>query len=144
MDQIDRKIVALLERDASIRNADLANRVGLAASSCLRRVWRLKQAGVIKRIVAITDPAAMGRGLKVMVTTKLADHTASARTEWVEQLRSDPAVAQAYAVSGDVDVVVVLAVPDTADFQKATERLFRKNANVTQFHSMFLLETYKE
>lgn len=144
MDQIDRKIVALLESDASIRNADLANQVGLAASSCLRRVRRLKQAGVIKRIVAITDPAAMGRGLKVMVTTKLADHTASARTEWVEQLRSDPAVAQAYAVSGDVDVVVVLAVPDTAAFQKATERLFRKNANVTQFHSMFLLEIYKE
>lgn len=144
MDQIDRKIVALLESDASIRNADLANRVGLAASSCLRRVRRLKQAGVIKRIVAITDPAAMGRGLKVMVTTKLADHTASARTAWVEQLRSDPAVAQAYAVSGDVDVVVVLAVPDTAAFQKATECLFRKNANVTQFHSMLLLETYKE
>ncbi|CAN0589621.1 unnamed protein product, partial [Ectocarpus sp. 12 AP-2014] len=74
MDQLDRKILNLLQRDASRSNVSVAEEVGLSPSSCLRRVRRLHTTGIIDRTVAILNPAKTGRGLKALVTVELKLH----------------------------------------------------------------------
>lgn len=106
MDQIDRKILDYLQRDASIRNVELADRVGLAPSSCLRRVRNLWTNGVITRSVVITDGEKMGRNVKAIVSVKLVDHGNDAREEWLAKLADEKAVSQVYSVSGETDAVV--------------------------------------
>lgn len=74
MDRIDRKLLNLLQDDASRTNVDMADEVGLSPSSCLRRLQRLRKSGVIDRIVAILNPAKAGRVLKALVTVELKLH----------------------------------------------------------------------
>ncbi len=143
MDRIDRKILALLQKDASIANNALAERVGLAPSSCLRRVRQLKSDGIIARIVALTDPKKMGRALKSIVTVRLADHGKSARKDWLARLNQESAVSQVYAVSGETDIVIVLNLTDMEEFQALSERLLADDENVVQFTTMFVLEQHK-
>ena len=143
MDRIDRNILKALQADASIKNNDLADLVGLAPSSCLRRVRALRKSGVILRTVALTDPEKMGRNLKVIVTVKLEDHGAKARAAWLKLLDADRTVSQVYAVSGDTDVVVVLVLANMKEFQEVSEKLFGSDPNVLQFQSLFVLNEYK-
>jgi len=143
MDRIDRKILNYLQQDASIANNDLADRVGLAPSSCLRRVRQLKNAGVITRTIALTDPEKMGRNLKAIVTIKLADHGTSARKNWLRILDDESAVSQVYVVSGETDIVVILILAHMREFQEISRRLFSENKNVIQFQSLFVLEEHK-
>lgn len=143
MDRIDRKILARLQEDASIANNDLADCVGLAPSSCLRRVRQLKADGIITRTIALTDPKKMGRALKAIITVKLADHGKAARRDWLHDLDDEDAVSQVYSVSGETDVVVVLNLADMDELQSLSERLFSDNQNVIQFTTMFVLEQHK-
>ncbi len=143
MDRIDRKILALLQEDASIPNNDLADRVGLAPSSCLRRVRQLKAEGIISRTIVLTDPKKMGRALKAIITVRLADHGKAARRDWLGDLDCEEAVSQVYSVSGETDVVVMLNLTDMDEFQDLSERLFSDNHNVIQFTTMFVLEQHK-
>ncbi len=143
MDRIDKSILALLQKDASIANNDLADLVGLAPSSCLRRVRRLKADGIITRTIALTDPKKMGRALKAIVTVRLADHGKTARRDWLADLDQEKAVSQVYSVSGETDVVVVLSLADMDEFQQLSERAFSDNENVVQFTTMFVLEQHK-
>ena len=143
MDRIDRKILDLLQQDASIRNNDLAERVGLAPSSCLRRVRQLRDAGVITRTIALTDPEQMGRGIKAIVTLKLADHGLEARRDWVKQVNAERAVSQFYGVSGETDMVAILQVGSMGEFQDVSKRLFAADKNVLQYVSLFVLEEHK-
>ena len=143
MDRIDRKILDLLQADASIRNNDLADQVGLAPSSCLRRVRQLKDAGIITKTIALTDPEQLGRGIKAIVTLKLADHGLEARRDWLQQVVAEPAVSQFYGVSGETDMVAVLKVGSMQEFQEASKRLFASDKNVVQYVSLFVLEEHK-
>lgn len=143
MDQIDRKILDYLQRDASIRNVDLADRVGLAPSSCLRRVRNLWKAGVITRSVVLTDGEKMGRNVKAIVSVKLVDHGNEARKEWLETLTKERAVSQVYSVSGETDTVIFLTLANMKEFQELSQRLFAGDPNVFQFVTQFILEEHK-
>lgn len=143
MDQIDRKILDYLQRDASIRNVDLADQVGLAPSSCLRRVRNLWKAGVITRSVVLTDGEKMGRNVKAIVSVKLVDHGNEARKEWLETLTKERAVSQVYSVSGETDTVIFLTLANMKEFQELSQRLFAGDPNVFQFVTQFILEEHK-
>src|SRR2546421_6154974 len=106
MDRIDRRLLSLLQQDASRTNADLAEEVGLSPSSCLRRIRRLKSAGIIDRIVAILSPAKAGRGMKAIVTVELERHGEQHMRRFLELAALEAAVIQAYGVSGETDVVL--------------------------------------
>lgn len=144
MDHIDRRIVAALQADASITNADLAEHIGLSPSSCLRRVQRLKQAGVLRKVVALADADALGRGLTAIVEVMLEHHGAAQRRDFVEALRREPAVAQAWSVTGEPDVVLILHLRDMKEYQRLSERLFTHDPNVGKFRTLFAMETYKD
>ncbi|WP_417770554.1 Lrp/AsnC family transcriptional regulator [Stappia sp.] len=144
MDRIDRKLLNLLQVDAARTNADLAEEVGLSPSSCLRRIRRLKADGVIDRTVAILDPSRAGKGLKAVITVELDRHGEQQIRRFLQLAENEPAVTQAYAVSGETDVVLMLRLSGMDEFDALCERLFRDNTNVARFYSMFVIRTGKE
>ncbi|MGX1096766.1 Lrp/AsnC family transcriptional regulator [Amorphus sp. MBR-141] len=144
MDRIDRKLLTLMQRDAGRTNAALADQVGLSPSSCLRRVRRLRAAGVIDRIVAILNPAKAGRALRAIVTVELKEHGEQQMRRFLGLASAEPAVSQAYAVTGSVDVVLVMRLADMEEFDALCERLFRDRTNVARFYTLVVIRTAKD
>jgi Lrp/AsnC family leucine-responsive transcriptional regulator len=144
MDQIDRKLLDLLQEDASRTNADLAEEVGLSPSSCLRRIRRLKSTGVIERVVAILNPAKAGKGLRAIVTVELERHGEQHMRRFLDLAAKERGVIQAYSVSGETDVILMLRLADMDEFDALCERLFRDRSNVARYHTMFVIRTAKE
>ena len=144
LDKIDRKLLNLLQRDASRTNAALAEAVGLSPSTCLRRVRRLLREGFVDRIVAILNPARLGRGLKAIVLVELAEHGEQEQRRFLDLAVAEPAVAEAYAVTGRTDVVLTLRLQDMDEFDALCERLFREGSGVKRFFTMVVIRTAKE
>ncbi|RCS21754.1 Lrp/AsnC family transcriptional regulator [Phyllobacterium salinisoli] len=143
MDRIDRKLLNLLQHDASRTNVAMADEVGLSPSSCLRRIRRLRRNGVIQRIVAILNPAKTGRVLKALVTVELKLHGEQHMRQFLNLAIGEDAVAQAYAVTGGVDVVLMLQLRDMEEFDALCDRLFRDQTNVARFFTMMVIRTAK-
>ncbi|MCH2488160.1 MAG: Lrp/AsnC family transcriptional regulator, partial [Erythrobacter sp.] len=112
---------------------DMADEVGLSPSSCLRRVRRLHKTGIIDRIVAILNPAKTGRLLKAVVTVELKLHGEQHMRRFLDLAIAEEAVSQAYAVTGETDVVLVLCLRDMEEFDALCDRLFRDRTNVARF-----------
>lgn len=144
MDRIDRKLLNLLQADASRTNAQLAEEVGLAPSSCLRRIRRLEAAGLILRTVAILDLAKAGKGLKVIIAVELARHDEPSRRQFLELAARQPAVVQAYGVTGQTDVILILRVADMDEVTALCELLFDEHSNVARYYTMVVNKTGKE
>jgi Lrp/AsnC family transcriptional regulator, leucine-responsive regulatory protein len=144
VDRIDRKLVNLMQRDASRTNVDMAGEVGLSPSSCLRRVQRLRKSGVIDRIVAILNPARAGRVIKAFVTVELKLHGEQHMRRFLDIARTEDAVSHAYSVTGETDVVLMLRLRDMEEFDALCDRLFRDQTNVARFFTMIVIRTAKE
>lgn len=143
MDRIDHNILDILQRDASIRNVELAERVGLAPSSCLRRVRQLWDKGIITGSIILTDDEKMGRNIKALVSVHLANHNQDIFQNWMTSLAQEDAVTQAYSVSGESDAVIFLSLANMKEFQELSQRIFTGNPNVTQFFTQFILEEHR-
>ena len=144
MDRIDRKLLNLLQRDAARTNADLAAEVGLSPSSCLRRIRRLRDGGIIDRIVAILNPAKAGRMIKALVTVELKLHGEQHMRRFLDVAVAEEAVSQAYAVTGESDVVLMLRLRDMEEYVAVCDRLFSDQHNVARFFTMVVMRTAKE
>ncbi len=144
MDRLDKRLLNLLQQDASRTNADLADEVGLSPSSCLRRIRRLKNSGVIRRVVAVLDPRKLARPLKTIVTVEMKEHGEEHLRRFLALATSEPAVVQAHAVTGEIDVVLHFALKDMEEFDAICERLFRNDTNVSRFQTMVVLRTAKD
>ncbi|WP_295808613.1 Lrp/AsnC family transcriptional regulator [uncultured Nitratireductor sp.] len=144
MDRIDRKLLNLMQRDASRTNAYMADEVGLSPSSCLRRIRRLGQAGVIDRIVAILNPAKAGRTLRAVVTVELKRHGEPNTRQFLDLAAKEEAVAQAHAVTGEVDAVLTLRLRDMEEYDALCGRLFQDRTNVARYWTMIVIRTAKD
>ena len=144
MDRIDRRLLNLLQHDASQTNQDMADQVGLSPSSCLRRIRRLKSSGIVDRIVAILDGAKTGTELKAIVAVELKEHGERHMREFLKRATDEQSVMQAYAVTGDIDVVLMLRLSCMEEFDALCERLFRGRSNVARFQTMMVTRTAKE
>ncbi|MGD9477983.1 Lrp/AsnC family transcriptional regulator [Shinella sp. G-2] len=144
MDRIDRKLLNLLQRDASRTNVDLADEVGLSPSSCLRRMQRLRKTGVIDRIVAILNPARAGRTIKALVTVELKLHGEQHMRRFLDIAVAEEAVSQAYAVTGETDVVLMLWLRDMEEYVALCDRLFSDQHKVARFFTMVVMRTAKD
>lgn len=144
MDRIDRKLLTLMQHDAAQTNAALADAVGLSPSSCLRRIRRLRASGIIDRIVAIVNPARAGRILRAIVTVELKEHGEQQMRRFLDMASAEDAVSQAYAVTGAVDVVLVMRLRDMEEFDTLCERLFRDRTNVARFFTLVVIRTAKD
>tara|TARA_B100001105_G_scaffold241675_1_gene221252 strand:+ start:37 stop:489 length:453 start_codon:yes stop_codon:yes gene_type:complete len=144
MDRIDRRILNLMQRDASRTNADIAETVGLSPSTCLRRVQRLKKTGIIEKIVALLNPSRAGRGIKALVTVELKLHGEQHMRQFLNLAVQEDAVSHAYSVTGETDVVLMLRLVDMEEFDALCDRLFRDQTNVARFFTMMIIRTAKE
>lgn len=144
MDRIDRKLLNLMQRDASRTNVDMADEVGLSPSTCLRRVQRLRASGIIERVVAILNPAKAGRGIKAIVTVELKLHGEQHMRRFLDVASAEEAVSHAYAVTGESDVILMLRLKDMEEFSDLCDRLFRDQTNVARFFTMMVIRTAKE
>lgn len=144
IDDIDRRILAVMQQDATCTNIALAEQVGLTPSTCLRRVRRLRESGVIAHVVALVNPEAVGRGLTAVVTVELGHHGAPQKADFVRRLQREPSIQQAWGTTGEVDVILVLRLLAMSEYQGVIDRLFANDPLVTRFYTYVVVETYKE
>ena len=123
MDDIDRKLLARLQEDATTAMADLADHVGLSATPVWKRIQKLEQSGVIKRRVALVDPELVGVGLIVFVAIEAHEHSPDWMASFAAAMTSMPEVMDAYRMAGEVDYMLRVAVPDMAEFDAFYKRL---------------------
>ena len=123
MDATDIKILTLLQEDASISIAELAQRINLSQTPCWKRIQRLEATGVIQRRVAIVDPEKVGLGLTVFVSIETSDHSGQWLQRFAEFVSAMPEVMEFYRMAGDVDYMLRVVVSDMAAYDRFYKRL---------------------
>ncbi|HYE50208.1 MAG TPA: Lrp/AsnC family transcriptional regulator [Azospirillaceae bacterium] len=123
MDAIDRKILRLLQEDASLPVAEVAERVGLSTTPCWRRIQRLEADGVIRKRVALVDRDKVRVGLTVFVAVRTNQHTADWMQRFAEAVERIPEVVEFYRLSGTVDYMLRVVVPDIPAYDAVYKRL---------------------
>ena len=116
-DRVDRALVATLQRDGRIANVDLAEKVNLSPSSCLRRTKALEASGVIAGYRAELDRERAGLGLTVFVSLKVNQHSRATSIEILDAISAIPSVVACYVVSGEADVLVEAVVPSLREYE---------------------------
>ena len=117
MDEVDRSILAVLEKHGRISNSDLAARVGLSPSPCLRRVRHLEESGAIRGYRALVDPAAIGRGLRVFAGVRLVRHARADVVAFERAVILLPEVIQTHHVTGNYDYLLHVEVADLSAYE---------------------------
>ena len=142
MDRVDRSILRLLQEDATMAVADIAKRVGLSTTPCWRRIQKMEEEGVIKRRVAILDPDKVNTRVTVFVSIRTSSHS----TEWLkrfsEVIAQFPEVVEFYRMSGEVDYLLRVVVPDIPAFDAFYKRLIEK-IEIRDVSSVFAMEQIK-
>jgi len=123
MDAIDRKIVALLQEDASLSLAQIAHRVGLSQSPCWKRIQKLEKDGIILKRVALLDPESVGVGLTVFVAVETGDHSTEWLSKFARTVTAMPEVMEFHRMAGDIDYMLRVAVSNMAAYDAFYKRL---------------------
>jgi len=143
LDETDRRILNTLQQDCAMTNQELAERVHVSAPTCLRRVRRLVQEGVIERQIAIISPEALAAGLTAIVEVTLERQSAELLQQFEQHLNPEAQVQQCYRVSAGPDFVVVVYVADMAAYHAFAHRVLSAHANVRNVRSFFSVRRSK-
>ncbi|WP_349263415.1 Lrp/AsnC family transcriptional regulator [Steroidobacter sp.] len=129
IDQIDRRILRALQKDGRLQNVELAKRVGLSPSPCLRRVRRLEEAGVIDRYAALLDASKIGVNLTVFARISLISQDAETVERFTNAMRNLPQVVECYVMAGECDALLRVVAADLDDYRRfQSTHLTRVNA----------------
>ncbi len=142
MDRIDRNILACLQDDATVAVAELAERVGLSTTPCWRRIQNLERSGVIRRRVALLDAKALNVGVTVFVRLRTSQHSYAWLENFADKVAAIDEVVEFYRMSGDVDYLLKIVVPDIASYDAVYKRLI-KAAEFSDVSSSFAMEEIK-
>jgi Lrp/AsnC family transcriptional regulator len=142
MDAIDRKILTVLQEDASLAVAEIGSRVGLSSTPCWKRIQRLEADGVILRRVALVDQDRIGLGVTVFVSIETGDHSQDWLERFAKVVRAMPEVMEFYRMAGDVDYMLRVVVPDIAGYDAFYKRLIA-SVPLTNVTSRFAMEKIK-
>lgn len=142
LDAIDRKILTVLQEDASLSVAEIGDRVGLSSTPCWKRIQRLEADDIILRRVALVDQNKIGLGITVFVSVESGDHSDAWLTTFANAVRAMPEVMELYRMAGDVDYMLRVVVADMASYDLFYKKLISSVAlkNVT---SRFAMEKIK-
>ena len=141
-DETDRRILACLQEDAAQPVADVARRVGLSSTPCWRRIQKLDEAGVIRGRVALLDSAKLNVGVTVFVSVKTTQHNAAWLERFAEAVTEFPEVMELYRMSGEVDYLLRVVVPDVAAYDRFYKRLIDQTT-LADVSSSFAMEQIK-
>lgn len=142
IDRTDKKILEILQSDAQISNQDLADRVALSPSPCLRRVKQLTDNGYISKQVTLLNPEKIGLELTVIVLVGLNTHQPAIMNAFEETMQSLPEVIQCYLITGQsADYLLKIIVPDLKAYQSFLLGKLTGINGVSSVHSSFILRT---
>jgi Lrp/AsnC family transcriptional regulator, leucine-responsive regulatory protein len=143
LDRTDLALLAVLQDEGRISNAELAEKVKLSPSACLRRVQRLERDGVIAGYSAEVDPARVGLGLQAFVRVQLARHDAQSIADFSAKVNAWDEVVACHALTGDMDYLLQVAVEDLAHFSRLLLDRLLNDAVVADVNSSFVLREVK-
>lgn len=142
LDRLDKKILSILQEDATIPVAEVAKRVGLSTTPCWRRIQKLEEDGVILRRVAVLDPRAVNTKVTVFVSIVTNQHSEEWLRRFAELIREFPEVVEFYRMSGQVDYLLRVVVPDIEAYDAFYKRLIAK-IEISDVSSAFAMEQIK-
>ncbi|PYE28820.1 AsnC family transcriptional regulator [Rhizobium sp. PP-CC-3A-592] len=144
MDDVDRTLLSALQENADVPGKTLADRVHLSTSAVERRITKLKQDGIIEKVVAVVNPKAVGRPLSILVELEIQNehrHTLDQFQRWLDRA---PEIQSCWYVTGDMDYVLLVAVRDLDEYNAFIERLMtEQQALVRKYKSIIALKTIK-
>ncbi len=143
LDKTDRKILALLQRDASLSAAEIAERVNLSQPPCWRRIKRLEEAGIIQRRVALLDQRMLGLNVTVFARIKLSAHGKKSLPEFEEQIGEIPEVLECHTVMGDYDFLLKIVTRDIDTYETLFRNRLSQMPTVQEIHSNAALSRIK-
>lgn len=143
MDALDAQILSVVQEDGRITNAELAERVRLSPSPCLRRLRRLERDGLISGYRAILDRRRVGLGVTVFVDLRVGGHSADAAGKVERALADIPEVVAAHIVSGPADFLLEVVIADLDHYEELLMHRLLKLPGVTDVRSNFALRTVK-
>jgi Lrp/AsnC family transcriptional regulator len=123
MDAIDRKILVLLQDDASLSVAEIGHQVGLSSTPCWKRIQKLEAEGVIAKRVALVDPDKVGLGITVLVSIETSDHSEEWLDRFAKTVGAMPEVMEFYRMAGDVDYILRVVAADMHAYDQFYKRL---------------------
>ena len=142
LDEMDLKILRILQVDATRPVAEIGNEIGLSTTPCWRRIQKLEEAGVVRRRVALLDPAKVNVGVTVFVSIKTDQHSLS----WLEKFHAVvndlPEVVEFYRMSGEVDYLMRVVVPNIAAYDAFYKKLIGR-IEIAKVSSAFAMEQIK-
>ena len=142
LDAIDKRILAIVQVNASLAIGEIAHRVGLSQTPCWKRLQRLEQDGYIKRRIAVLDQMKLGLGLTAFVSIEVGEHSAAMQEKFAADVCAMREVLDFFRMAGDVDYMLRVVVPDTAAFDAFYKRLVAL-APLKSVKSRFALEGLK-
>ena len=140
IDDIDLKILHHLQNDARISNIDLADKVGLTPSPCLRRVKALEDRGVIRKYVGLVDPAKLGLPISIFINVSLERQERGQLEEFETTIRRFPEVMECYLMTGSSDYLVRIVVPDLQAFERFLADHLTRIPGVANIQSSFAVK----
>ncbi|MFT7389543.1 MAG: Lrp/AsnC family leucine-responsive transcriptional regulator [Candidatus Endobugula sp.] len=143
LNAIDIRILKELQSNADQTNLSLAEKIGLSAPACLKRVQKLKAAGVIEKVVAIVSSDAVGRRLNMVVEIEMDTDDLAVGDKLIEAVNQAPEVKQCYRVTGEVDFVLIVNVADIFEYETFCERVIYPQASMKKFTTLISLRCTK-
>ena len=144
LNRTDRRLLEILQRDGRLTNLELAERVSLSPSACLRRIRALESAGVIRRYVALVDPRRVGLSLMAFVNVKLEKRGRMPTDAFARAVKDWPEVMACHSLTGDMDYLLRVQVEDLEHFARFVMDSLLKHPGVLDVKSSFVLEEVKE
>jgi DNA-binding Lrp family transcriptional regulator len=142
-DDFDRAILAILQRDNTTPQREIADAVHLSAPAVQRRIKRLQEARIIRTNVAVLDQCRLGRPLTIMVEVRVASEQPHRVAPFRRRVQEDPAVQQCYAITGEVDFLLILTAASMEEYEAISARLFGNDDNIERFRTAVALSTLK-
>ena len=143
MNRIDRQILALLQKDASLSHAELGAHVNLSPSQCSRRIARLQELGIIRGVVALLDEAELGLQLEAYVTVRLTSYARKVVAAFHARVAELPDVIECCALTGDNDYLLRVLTPDRAAFSQFLNEDLLGHGDVARVRSSIVLDRIK-
>ena len=141
---LDRRILAVLQRDASGSMQELAETVNSSSATCWRRLKALEERGVIGPPVRHVNPGAVGLGMDAFVQVRMKSQDSRARAEFQRAMEAELAITEVYSISGEWDYLLHLVVRDIADLESILMRRVLEHENVAGTATMFVLRRIKQ
>lgn len=143
LDRLDRRILALLQQDASLSAAEIAERVGLSQSPCWRRIQRLKEAGYIRAQVALLDRRKLGLNAQIFAQVRLSAHGRAHLDEFTAAVREIPQVLECYVMMGETDFYLRIVAADIEAYERFFFDTLSKLPGVQEIKSTIALSEIK-